>query len=424
MSIEGAHPQALEEVASLFDAIASTLIEIRIRLSGQIPRLRWTGPDARRYDDHWGRTVVPQIVAATESMSQLAGLLRVQAQQQLTASEESPANATATKGDTPPVGRLTLTEGRLPVDAGTAAARPTVDPVVGITFLRETGLDPGRQFLTYDPTGDGRAVEVFGDLMSAERIGIWVPGVGTTIADFDAPQTLGAKHIWDGAPEVAMIEWLGYDPPDTIVHAAVEMASGAGRAATDLNLFVDQLRTMLPDGHDRQIIIGGHSYGATVAANAAAAGTSADVLVLAGAPGVPTGTVEQMNLNGHKGSPRSVFVVANTVDPVRAGSLVDDLFDALVHAAVGVSVSRPLSMLVGSGHPGGHTLWSRMHTDPTSAAFGATRLPSGPTSGAGASEMIRSLRNAHEYTVDNPRALESIRQVYANATPRDDRTQP
>ncbi|MBM0280156.1 alpha/beta hydrolase, partial [Micromonospora tarensis] len=43
----------------------------------------------------------------------------------------------------------------------------------------------GRRFLLFDRRGDGRAVEVLGDLAGADRIAVLVPGVGSTLADFD-----------------------------------------------------------------------------------------------------------------------------------------------------------------------------------------------------------------------------------------------
>ena len=43
----------------------------------------------------------------------------------------------------------------------------------------------GRQFLAFDPAGDGTAVEVLGDLSTADRIAVLVPGVDTTLRDFD-----------------------------------------------------------------------------------------------------------------------------------------------------------------------------------------------------------------------------------------------
>src|SRR5919112_585778 len=55
-----------------------------------------------------------------------------------------------------------------------------LNPVHGPLPARE-----GRQFLVYDTRGDGRAIEVIGDLGRAERIAILVPGTDTTLRDFD-----------------------------------------------------------------------------------------------------------------------------------------------------------------------------------------------------------------------------------------------
>ena len=46
-------------------------------------------------------------------------------------------------------------------------------------------LAPGRTFLSFDPRGTGRAVEVVGDLPRARRIAIIVPGADTTLSTFD-----------------------------------------------------------------------------------------------------------------------------------------------------------------------------------------------------------------------------------------------
>jgi len=42
----------------------------------------------------------------------------------------------------------------------------------------------GRQFLAFDPRGNGRVVEVFGDLGAADRIVVLVPGVATRADNF------------------------------------------------------------------------------------------------------------------------------------------------------------------------------------------------------------------------------------------------
>ncbi|MFG1885372.1 alpha/beta hydrolase [Micromonospora sp. NPDC049102] len=137
----------------------------------------------------------------------------------------------------------------------------------------------GRRFLTFDARGDGRAVEVLGDLADADRIAVLVPGVGSTLADFDrglggvagrAPAVQAAQlyrrlRSTDPSARVAVLAWLGYDPPDGVV-AAVSDAS-ARRGAIGLAGLLRELATRRPTA---TITVIGHSYGALVAALAAA----------------------------------------------------------------------------------------------------------------------------------------------------------
>lgn len=411
MVILGADPEALEGVASSLDDAAASLQSIRRRLTAQTLSVRWTGRDSRDHVDYWNNTIVPLLVMSATSMTGFAESLRRQIDQQLTASAAS-SFAVSTGPSTGVSAEISMGPSS-GASAGTAAGVSArgPDPLV---YIDAPGLDPLRQFLTYDTRGDGRAIEVFGDLMTAQRIGIWVPGVGTTIADFDEPALLGAWRVGEGVDDLAMIEWLGYDPPDRIPYAALEMGSRARGAGVELNSFVDWLRESIPGGDTRTIVLGGHSYGATVAASAAAMGTGADMLVLAGAPGVPVRSVDEVILNGEPGTTESVFVVTNRLDPIRAGNRLDDVIDAGLHSMIGMFMGTPMAMIPGFvvSHPGGHTLWSEMHTDPNTASFGATRLPSGsPINGP--ADVIRGLRDAHRYTEEDSHSLESIRRIYA-----------
>ncbi|MBQ1052943.1 hypothetical protein KBX50_31400 [Micromonospora sp. C51] len=136
----------------------------------------------------------------------------------------------------------------------------------------------GRQFLAFDPHGDGRAVEVLGDLASADRVVVLVPGVGTRLADFDrglggvprrapaqqARDLRAALHAADPHARVAVLAWLGYDPPDGIATAATPVA--ARRGADQLG---DHLRTLAGQLPATRITLVGHSYGALVVGLAA-----------------------------------------------------------------------------------------------------------------------------------------------------------
>ncbi|MEV0274505.1 alpha/beta hydrolase [Hamadaea sp. NPDC050747] len=153
-----------------------------------------------------------------------------------------------------------------------------------------------RTFLAYDPAGDGRAVEVVGDLVNARRIVVIVPGSDTTLADFDrglggvarrAP-AVQARTVADAVddPGTAVVAWLGYDPPEGFGKAAVrEDRAEAGAAA--LTKFVEGLAVTNPAA---KVILVGHSYGTVVIGLAAPhlGPTVTDIAVLA-SPGLGDG---------------------------------------------------------------------------------------------------------------------------------------
>ncbi len=115
---------------------------------------------------------------------------------------------------------------------------------------------------------------------------VLVPGVGTDLAD-EARLARDATVVWravasasDQPGRVAVVSWLGYDPPDVVVGALDPRPADDGARA--LAAAVDDLR----DGGARRVTVVGHSYGAVVAGRAAADGMAADALVQLGAPGV------------------------------------------------------------------------------------------------------------------------------------------
>jgi hypothetical protein len=138
----------------------------------------------------------------------------------------------------------------------------------------------GGQFLMFDPRGRGRIAEVFGDLSTADRIAILVPGVGNQLdnfwtgvgnASYRAP-AVQADNLYRSAVQegtgghFAVIAWLGYDAPDGVgISSATEGPAAAG--ATALERFTAGLATVRPQA---TIAILGHSYGSTVIGLAAA----------------------------------------------------------------------------------------------------------------------------------------------------------
>jgi alpha/beta hydrolase family protein len=156
------------------------------------------------------------------------------------------------------------------------------------------------QFLLFDPRGDGKVAQVFGDLSTADRIAVLVPGVGNRAANFwtgvggqryRAP-AVQAGDLYQGAKGFAVIAWLGYDTPDGLgIPAAKEDLAKAGAMA--LERFVAGLVAVRPHA---TIALLGHSYGSTVIGLAAPNLPKAvtDIAVF-GSPGMGVNTIAQLH---------------------------------------------------------------------------------------------------------------------------------
>ena len=159
----------------------------------------------------------------------------------------------------------------------------------------------GRRFLSFDPRGDGLAVEVLGHLATAERIVVLVPGVDTRLRDFDrglggvarrAP-AVQARAVYDelratgpGA-RVAVVAWLGYDPPDGL---SLDSARDL-RARTGAAQLTDFVRTLPPQA---AVTLLGHSYGALVVGLATPHLPRVTDVVALGAPGMGVATAADL----------------------------------------------------------------------------------------------------------------------------------
>jgi pimeloyl-ACP methyl ester carboxylesterase len=153
----------------------------------------------------------------------------------------------------------------------------------------------GRDFLAYDQ-GRGTAVEAVGDLDTATRVAVLVPGVGTRLADFDrglggvarrAPavqaRALYARmHAAEPAARVAVVAWLGYLPPSGLNLDAIR----EDRARAGARALVAFVRMLLAQRPGVAVTLVGHSYGALVAGLAARRLPQVHSLVVMGAPGM------------------------------------------------------------------------------------------------------------------------------------------
>jgi pimeloyl-ACP methyl ester carboxylesterase len=180
------------------------------------------------------------------------------------------------------------------------------DPRLSPAGQREAGrrmhrfqslLRTDRQILAFDPTGRGRAAEVFGDLSTAERVSVVVPGVDTELLTFErtelkyrAPAGM-AEALYQQqtrtAPDTgtAVIAWADYTAPSQMGMSAAtgELAGeGAERLIATLG--------GLPRGATVALFC--HSYGSVLC------GMAADELpqrvtdiAVAGSPGMRTSHV-------------------------------------------------------------------------------------------------------------------------------------
>ncbi|WP_461008930.1 alpha/beta hydrolase [Streptomyces capparidis] len=205
-------------------------------------------------------------------------------------------------------------------------------------------LSPDRRILAFDPTGRGTAAEVLGDLSTAERVAVLVPGAGVDLLSFErtrrsreAPAGMARAlyaSLRQRAPQrrVAVVAWAGYTTPDGL---DVDAARGtlAERGAALLRRMVAAL-----PGRAR-VSLFCHSYGSVVCGVAA--------------PGLPRGRVADIAVFGSPG--------------IRADRAADLGTDARVWAARDPDdwiADVPNLEFAGFGHG----------TDPVSREFGARVL--------------------------------------------------
>ncbi|MEW1610806.1 MULTISPECIES: alpha/beta hydrolase [unclassified Streptomyces] len=222
--------------------------------------------------------------------------------------------------------------------------------------LREMAA-PGRQFLSFDGRDGGRSVEVVGELSSARRVAVLVPGAGVGLDAYGRLRR-GAVALQRELGEAgAVVAWLGYRSPATVSPASVTEARAA-EAAPGLRALVGRLGAALPGA---RITLLCHSYGSVICARAAS-GTAADAIVLYGSPGTGARDVASLRTGAR----------------VWAGRGGDDWIARVPHARVRV----PFVATVGFG------------TDPVTEEFGAEVFDAG---GGGHSDYLlsgsRSLTN-------------------------------
>jgi hypothetical protein len=158
-----------------------------------------------------------------------------------------------------------------------------------------------RQVLFFNPNGAGVAAMVIGNLATANRVAILVPGSDTTLATFfsrgpESPgggaENLAAEaHRLEPAQageRLAIIAWLGYPTP-AMLSPAVMTSGDAGQGAQALRPLVTALAR-----HGAQVALLCHSYGSVVCGLAAPDLPVTDIAVF-GSPGMDASSVASLH---------------------------------------------------------------------------------------------------------------------------------
>ncbi|MFI6481937.1 alpha/beta hydrolase [Nonomuraea sp. NPDC050663] len=140
------------------------------------------------------------------------------------------------------------------------------------------------QALATPPGSGDRLVRVYGDLATADRVAVIVPGADTTAATFEssfrrpggaARALLAEADRLQPGHRLAVVAWLGYDSPATVsVRALTDAAARKGYAA---------LRTTVERLPRVPVTLLCHSYGSAVCAGARVPGAR---VVAFGSPGL------------------------------------------------------------------------------------------------------------------------------------------
>src|SRR5579863_3402375 len=168
--------------------------------------------------------------------------------------------------------------------------------------------------LFFNPSGQGVAAMVIGNLATATRVAILVPGSDTTLATFfsrgasspgGGAEALAAeaRSLEPGA-RLAIIAWLGYPAP-AMLSPAVMTSGDAGQGAQALRPLVIALA-----GHGDQVALLCHSYGSVVCGLAAPHLPVTDIAVF-GSPGMDASSAASLDTKAR------VWAGRDSDDPVR-----------------------------------------------------------------------------------------------------------
>lgn len=299
----GADPDDLERVAVKMDAAASRLGAIRSTIGSSVKGSPWQGPVADRFRADWSGQHAVAMRSAVSFLDDAAGRLRLDAREQREASRDvgghvRPGVSGVGNGPACPAG----------LDGDAYATRLQMErrlaELTGPEHRTERErleklLSGGRTFLTFsDRPGDERIVEVHGDLSTARKVIIHIPGISTNLDSYADGGHADARALYAGAvdmygPDVAVISFADYDVPggldglnEASLKALLDADSDAGARIGGENL-----RRLVADLHrqgftNEDLSVVAHSYGTSVTGAAMKDGLDVSRVVALGSPGM------------------------------------------------------------------------------------------------------------------------------------------
>jgi uncharacterized protein YukE len=165
------------------------------------------------------------------------------------------------------------------------------------------GKGYGVYVLSWDPDGPGQKqgtmAVAFGNPDTAKNVAVCVPGTTATLGKdgFDLDRAANLKDQMDSSGSGnAVIQWLGYDAPDSLLGSQVVSAKDADDGAPRLVADVDGYRAAAEQaGNHQHLTVIGHSYGSTVVGKAGMHGLAADDIAFVGSPGVGASNADQLS---------------------------------------------------------------------------------------------------------------------------------
>lgn len=233
--------------------------------------------------------------------------------------------------------------------------------VLGIGAALAIGLPEAAQAAQPVPA----RVEVAGDLATAGRIAVLVPGADTTAANFDtglggvqrrAPGWQAHQLAAAAGSGTAVVAWLGYQTPSGIGRAAIR----SERAQAGADALVRYVSGLTADHPQSTVVLIGHSYG-TVVIGRAASRLPAQVtdIVALGSPGMDVTRAADLHTTARvwAGSDPGdwtlrlpdlrLFGAGHGTNPTRAGfgAHLLDVHDAVGHDGYFVPGTRSLQSI-------------------------------------------------------------------------------